>query len=269
MGDRVAARGVEAKVLAYGDRVVAQGDVASSTKAAPATAPVAVPPTPSVQVARLLLIDRKSLVDATTQKDVATRLESDLKALLATKTPKSLQAKFPIRFSVSWVAKWPTDAERQDMGKLDFPIYFEHAPPSNDALTKSELTGLMRTHGILEKGEPGKQYDLAEGAWENTSVEGLGIHPFLGYRKVGFIKVDRVYDPAKDRVTALTNVVKHEFGHMCNLDHDAKGLMKASVPLATATDFEAESKGKILGKLGVLAASSEAALQRAYEAAAK
>lgn len=265
MGDKVTERGVEGRVLGYGDRVVAQGDVATQTKAAPSPAKQA--PPPPLEVARVLLIDRRGLVGDGVRKTIAARFERDLNLLAPVKGKSDyLRTTLKLKFEVTWLSKSPTKAERGAFGRLDFPLYFENAHTS-DNVSKGDIADIMRDHGIREVGRAGQLYGEAEKGWESTSVEGLGIPPLQGYRKVGFIKTDHIMKHAKDMETGYVNVVKHEFGHMCSITkHSDKGLMMSSVPLLTPNiDYADDDKDTIARQLQRLTIGSEQILQRAYE----
>ena len=98
-------------------------------------------------------------------------------------------------------------------------------------------------------------------------MEGLGIQPLQGFRKVGFLKVDQIAGRANDVETAYANVLKHEFGHMCNITkHATAGLMLASVPIVDPKmSFAEDDQRAILRELVRLKLQTEAVMQRLYE----
>jgi len=250
------------RVLSYGDTAVAQGNAATQTKVVPPPKP---PPAP-VDVITVILIDRRTLVSDGTRKALRTRLERDLNALgIVKKEPDVLKAQ-SLRFEVRWESKAPSAGQQGSYGKFDFPLYFEKAHAS-DSLSASEITDIMRAHGIRNAGKAASQYSEADAGWQNKAVEGLGIQPLQGYRKVGFIKYDQVSGRANDVETAFANVLKHEFGHMCNITkHASSGLMLASVPIADAkVTFAEDNQRAILRELVRLKALTEATMQRVYE----
>ena len=251
------------RILAYGDVAVAQGNVATQTKVVPPSTP---PPPPPVDVVALILVDRRSLVTDATRQALKARLERDLNALgVVQKEPDVLKAQ-SLRFEVRWESKAPNAAQQGSFGKWDFPLYFEKAHTS-DNLTASEVADILRNHGIRNAGRAASQYADADSGWKDKTVEGLGIQPLQGYRKVGFLKVDQVSGRAKDVATAYANVVKHELGHMCNITkHAASGLMLASVPIADdKITFAVDDQRAVLRELVRLKAQAEPNMQRAYE----
>src|SRR5262245_937277 len=190
------------RVLSYGDTAVAQGNVATQTKVVPPPAP---PPPPPVEVVTLILIDRRSLVSDAMRGALKTRLERDLNALGVVKSePDVLKARL-LRFEVRWDSKAPSASQQGGYGKGAFPLYFEKAHTS-DNFTASEIADVMRAHGIRNAGKAASQYTEADAGWQDKAVEGLGIQPLQGYRKVGFLKVDQISGRAKDVETAYANV---------------------------------------------------------------
>ncbi len=250
------------RVLSYGDVAVEQGKVATQSsvvppaKAAPAT----------VEVINVILIDRRRLVSDGARTTIKTRLTRDLNALgVVNKEPDVLKAK-GLRFEVRWESKMPSAAQQEAYDKWDFPLYFEKAHTS-DNLPSSEVTKRMQAHGIRNAGKAAQQFKAADEGWASKAVEGLGIQPLSGYRKLGFIKVDEISSRATDIETAYINVVKHEFGHMCNItQHASAGLMLASVPMSDPRITFAESNQRaVLRELQRLQALTEEQMQRLYE----
>ena len=262
MGDHDKVASAMARVLSYADVAVAQGNVATVTKVVP---PPAAPPVP-VEVVNVILIDRRNLVSDALRKSMKARLESDLNALgVVKKEPDVLKAR-ALRFEVRWESKAPNASQQNSFGKWDFPLYFEKAHTS-DNFSPSEVEKTMQGHGIRNAGKGADQYKAAASGWASKDVEGLGIQPLTGYRKVGFIKVDQISGRARDVETAYLNVVRHEFGHMCNIaQHSGDGLMMASVPLADPkVSFSEANHRAVLRELIRLKLQTEAQMQRLYE----
>lgn len=263
MGDKITERGLEGRVLEYGDRVVAQADVTNQTKAAPPPAP---PPAAKIDVVTFILIDRRSLVSDSMRTSLRTRLERDLNALGVMNKEPDVFVKNALRIEVRWESKSPNASQRGSYGKFDFPLYFEKAHTS-DSISASDVTDIMRDHGIRNAGKAASLYTEAEDGWKAKQVEGLGIPPLQGYRKVGFLKVDQVSGRANDVETAYANVLKHEFGHMCNItQHASAGIMLASVPIADSkVKFADDDQRAIQREMVRLKLQSEAVMQRIYE----
>lgn len=251
------------RVLSYGDTAVAQGTVATQTKVVPPSTP---PPPPPVEVITIILIDRRSLVSGSMQASLVKRLERDLNALGVVKSEPDVLKAQSLRFAVRWESKRPSASQQGAYGKWDFPLYFEKAHAS-DNLSASEVADIMRAHGIRNAGKGATQYSEADAGWQSKTVEGLGIQPLQGYRKVGFLKVDQISGRANDVETAYANVVKHELGHMCNLtQHSSAGLMMSAVPIADPKVTFAEGDHRaVLRELIRLKALTEAVMQRRYE----
>ena len=250
------------RILSYGDVAVAQGNVATQTKVVP---PPAAPPLP-VEIVTFILIDRRSLVSDTLRTALRARLQRDLNALGVVKQEPDVLKAQSLRFEVRWESKVPNANQQASYGKWDFPLYFEKAHTS-DNLTANEVAGIMQAHGIRNAGRAASQYSEANAGWQDKAVEGLGIQPLQGYRKVGFLKVDQVAGRAADVETAYANVLKHELGHMCNITrHASSGLMLGSVPMADAkVTFAEDDQRAILRELVRLKLQSETVMQRVYE----
>jgi len=262
MSDRDKDLSLMGRVLSYADVALAQGNVATQTKVVPPPAP---PPVP-VEVINVILIDRRNLVSDALRTAMKTRLTRDLNALgVVKKEPDVLKAR-SLRFEVRWESRAPNANQQGSFGKWDFPLYFEKAHTS-DNFSAGEVEKTMQGHGIRNAGKGADQYKAAASGWASKDVEGLGIQPLAGYRKVGFIKVDQISSRARDVETAYVNVVKHEFGHMCNVtQHSSDGLMMASVPLADPKVSFAEANHRaVLRELIRLKLQTEAQMQRLYE----
>ena len=256
MGDDGKSGSLMDRILSYGDVAVTQGNVATQTKVVPPPKPAPVP----VDVVAIVLIDRRSLISSGLRKAISARLERDLNGL----KPEVLKS-LALRFETRWESSRPNAQQQGNFGKLDYPLYFEKAHTS-DNFTADDVTDTMKAHGIRNAGDAAQLYVQAVAGWQSKQVEGLGIPPLQGYRKVGFIKHDQISDRAKDLETALTNVVKHELGHMLNIkDHASSGLMLASVSMTDAKVTYAEADLKqILKELNRLKQQPEAVLQTQY-----
>ena len=275
MGDRtpITDRGAEGRVTGYGDRAVAQGDAAArppaGTTATPgSTAGAATAAAPPL-VATVTLYDPKSRLKGSVRAAVVARLERDLNALRASKLGADfLQKKLGIRFEVRHVARISARDERFTTGRLDFPVYILNGHTS-DATPAKEIRELMLDHGVIDSGVARSQFEDAHDGWKDANVEGLGIQPLQGFKKVGFIKGDNVAKLAKDVESGFTNVIKHELGHMCNIKvHASSGVMRSGIQLAAGSfDYTDANQQSILVKLAELATVSAVELQRRYERA--
>jgi hypothetical protein len=135
-------------------------------------------------------------------------------------------------------------------------------------LQDDDIRELMLDHGIKDAGVAAGQFKDAKKGWENESVEGLGIHPLDGFKKVGFIKVDTVSKASRDYESTFVNVIKHELGHMLNIkSHSEYGVMRGSIMLQGGSlDFNDGNIATITQTLVRLSTVSEAELTRRYEA---
>ena len=109
----------------------------------------------------------------------------------------------------------------------------------------------MKQHKIPQKIGKTDIYDYARDSWQQKDIRGLGIPSDTGFRKVGFIKTQVVFDNASgDFNQAFVNITAHEIGHMGNRkNHSKKGLMKYPVPLSTDIDFDTADKYLFLSDL--------------------
>lgn len=149
-----------------------------------------------------------------------------------------------LKFEVLYIAKEPSN--KANFKKLDFPVYLLTAQHGEKTVLE-----LMKQHKIPQKIGQTDIYDYARDAWRQKDIRGLGIPSDAGFRKVGFIKTQRVFEDAPgDFDTAFVNVTAHEIGHMGNRkNHSKKGLMKYPVPLSTDIDFDNADKYLFLSDL--------------------
>jgi hypothetical protein len=149
-----------------------------------------------------------------------------------------------LKFEVLYLSKEPVN--KANFKKLDFPVYL--LPAQYGSKTVLEL---MKQHKIPQKIGKTDIYDYARDSWNQKDIRGLGIPSDAGFRKVGFIKTQRVFDDAPgDFAQAFLNVTSHEIGHMGNRkNHSKKGLMKYPVPLTTDIDFDNADKYLFLSDL--------------------
>jgi hypothetical protein len=250
------------RILSQAEAALAPGNTATQTKAVPPSNPS---PPPPVDVITLILIDRRQLVSDKLRNALKSRLERDLNALGVVKQEPDVLKTQGLRLGIRWESKKPNANQQASYGKWDFPLYFEKGHTS-DNLTASEVIDTMLAHGIRRLGRAKTQYEQAESGWNDKSVEGLGIQPLQGYRKLGFLKIDQVSARANDIETAYVNVVKHEFGHMCNRTAHTSGLLDRSVPISDPkATFTEEDQRAILREMVRLKNQSEAQMQRVYE----
>jgi hypothetical protein len=257
------------RVTGYGDRVVEAGDRATATPAAPApgTRPVttSAPALPTVEV---FLIDPKGLIAKSLRASIATALEKDLNALYATPVGKQYaQAKWGAQFAVTYRGTSTSKEERSAFGPLQYAIYLfnGHTP---DAATAGEIEAIMKEHGIRDAGGGKEQFEAAREGWNAKSVEGLGIQPLEGYRKVGFVKADKIYAARGDREITFRNILKHELGHMWNMKKHTDQVMREGIVLADGTlDYSEAQTRMILQEIVRLQTKSAAELQANYERA--
>lgn len=149
-----------------------------------------------------------------------------------------------LKFEVLYIAKEPSN--KANFKKLDFPIYLLTAQHG-----EKKVLELMKQHKIPQKIGQTDIYDYARDAWRQKDIRGLGIPSDSGFRKVGFIKTQRVFEDAPgDFDLAFVNVTAHEIGHMGNRKYHSKnGLMKYPVPLSTEIDFDNADKYLFLSDL--------------------
>jgi hypothetical protein len=217
---------------------------------------------------RILFFDPNGLL--TSKKDLriefGKRVERDLNNLEADALgPDYLSKTLKLTFKVTYHSRNTTKKERAGFSKLDYPMYFLDGH-SNAKTEASEILEIMKDHKIGGGGRGAEQYEQAEEGWESKPVEGLGIQPLSGYRKVGFIKVDQVFDTSTDFETAFANIVKHELGHMFGKSRHGTGVMAAGIlGNDSSLDYVDGDQLLILNELGRLISSSQDTLDAQYE----
>jgi hypothetical protein len=272
MGDRDATDYHHA--LGYGDTAVEKTDKVLIAQAEKAVKPgkkgaaAAVRTKPSrLHTVRILLFDPKELLESSEElrNEFSKRVENDLNALRADPFPPDhLSKTLKLRFNMVYQGRNTTETERDAFKKFDYPIYLFNAHTLPDT-SANEIKQIMQDHRIRNKGDGATQYKQAEEGWQNKNTEGLGIQPLKGYRKVGFIKVDRIFDTSTDRETAFTNIIKHELGHMFNKKTHGQGVMQDSILLSNSSlNYVEADKVSILVELARLHAKTEKELEKEY-----
>jgi len=209
------------------------------------------------ETVNIILVDRQRLLKASLFSDVKSKVETDLNRLF--------RNELKLSFNMLYRAVDATTNERASFRKFDFVIYIfnQKDPPRTDV---REINQIMQDHQIRDKGEAGKFYRIAQEEWRRDAGEGIGIPPLTGYRKVGFIKMDFIFRRTTcEPKDFLTNVVKHEFGHMCNaaiISH-TKQLMALSVPCLWV-DYLPEDRARIFATLRYLQSFNEQQLDKQY-----
>jgi hypothetical protein len=256
------------RVTSYGDRAVAAGDRATSTPAAPAPGATSAQSATKPPTAEVCLIDPKGLMGKSWRSITIASLEKDLNALYETTLGKALlQTNRGVRFTVTYRAVMTSKDERRAFGALQYPLYILNGH-TNDATTVSEIEAIMTEHGIRNAGGGKSHFDEARDGWKAKTVEGLGIPPLQGYRKVGFIKADNIYASRGDFETLFRNIIKHELGHMFNMAVHSDQVMRSSIVLGNASLGYSETHAKlIVQEIARLRNKTEAELQAAYERA--
>ena len=154
-------------------------------------------------------------------------------------------------FQVTYINRAPTDAEINQFGVHDFPIYLLTAT-GLFTTSKDEIFKLLIKHRIpegtqvMERIDPNttshigvKTYEIFEKHWEeHPSILGFGVpgtyfmpNSQTRCRKIGIMKVS---ETMKENVhfsmwpTKLISVIKHEVGHMLALTHEDGTIMAAS-----------------------------------------
>jgi hypothetical protein len=195
------------------------------------------------QIVRICLIDPAGVFKDSKKlrQDFMTKLEAKFNNLDA-KWLKSAG----LEFKVLYLSSEPSDKAKSEFKKLDFPIYLLAAQHRSKTVLE-----IMKQHKIPQKIGKTDIYDYAKDAWDQKYNRGLGIPSYKAFRKVGFIKTQKVFDDAPgDFDLAFVNVTAHEIGHMGNrLSHSKKGIMKYPVPLTTEIDFDQSDKYSFLSDL--------------------
>ena len=213
---------------------------------------------------RICLIDPKKLLAAQggLRKKFRHRVVRHLNGLQAkTFGPNHLKTTLGLRFMTTYAPRDTTRAQRAAFGKFDYPIYLLNAHKTPDT-PASEVVQIVKDHKIRDVHD---FHEKAEKGWKNPNVEGMGFPPLRGYRKVGFVKVDKAFDGPGAFDVRFANLILHELGHMFGITKHTKGLMMRAIVLADqALDYEEGHKQTILSELGRLKVNSEAAMEKAY-----
>jgi hypothetical protein len=122
----------------------------------------------------------------------------------------------------------------------------------------------MKDHKIRKKGRGEDLYKKAEEGWNRKVIGGIGIPPLRGYRKVGFIKADRVFDQKGVTAQTFTNMLKHELGHMFGRDHGAGVMIEGILTAGESLDYVDDDKEAILLELMRLRQASRSKLEERY-----
>jgi|SRR5688572_4332659 len=202
---------------------------------------------PSVQppdIFNIILIDPEGVFGnlSRLREQIRSKLEDKFNNL-----DKNWLRKANIRFRVHYRPDMPPRHEKAGFGKFDFPVYLLNKPPD----ATSFIANLMAEHGIPKMINNQDIYQIAQQGWKNENTRGCGIPSGKEFKKVGFIKTDRVFQGgSRDLLQAFVNVIAHEVGHMGNLyQHSKVGLMKYPLPLSTDIDFNHNDKYRFLGNL--------------------
>lgn len=250
-----AEKGVEDRVLAYGDRAVGQGQ---ATTANPTAQPQPVkPPTP----VDLILVDPRGAVPSSVPAALAAEIGAVRRNGWTAPLSGMVNAVFQAR-----KRGMTSQQERFQAGKMDYTFYLVEGH-SSAASSWKEVNDWLLDHGLIDAGRGRAYFEIAKSAWEDSSKIGFGMPPQQGYAKAAVVKVDALRKSAKslpiDR--AMLNVLKHEFAHMCGADHGSAGIMLPQAPLAGTPAYDDKAMQRIFLDLARLIASQEAQLKAAYE----
>jgi len=201
-------------------------------------------------VARIILIDLANFFssNASLRNNFTSRLEAKFNGL----DPKWLSHEL-LSFRVEYRRTAPTLQEKQNFGRLDFPMYL-----LNSSHSEAFVTNLMTEHQIPNSfqcvgGLRDNPFDLVKACLKEDSRRGCAVPPGMFFRKIGFIKTHRIVaDPVgrRNQAQAFLNVTSHELGHMLNrCNHSPTGLMKSPVPLDVDVNFAPGDNGFVLSQL--------------------
>jgi hypothetical protein len=231
------------------DRATESGDRAIKTPAAPAPAargapPATTTPAPKPRLAEIILIDpnpRGPLMTEEVRDKSLPRVEQDLNRLYASTPGKqALKRGEGVTFRVTYRRTATSKAERAAFNPLQYPVYILNGHAS-DRTTTDAIESLMKDHGISNAGRTVDIYQTVRDGWDDSSVEGLGVPPWIRPQKMGFIKADNIYKARGDFVTLFRNIILHELGHMFAQSH-GDGVMKRAIVLADASLFFTEDQ---------------------------
>ena len=197
------------------------------------------------------IFDPHELVnEMTTSQEVVSALENFLQAMAAqTGLEASVAAQLsPISFHVTYARTTPGQAEINQLGVSDFPIYLLTASGLFQS-SADDVISLLVSHRIPELTFVGRRqepdalvlsqvhaYQTMEDDWAGKpDVLGFGIpgtyflpHSQTRCRKVGIIKMQGSMIenlPFGQRKAKILSVLKHEIGHMFGLVHESNTLM--------------------------------------------
>ncbi len=194
-------------------------------------------------IMRIVLIDPSGVFK--NKKALRETIVTKLRHKFAALDPQLLD-KHAIEVRAEYRQGEPTSDEKSGFGKLDFPVYLLGSQHPYSYVRRQ-----MEAHGIPKTVRGADVYKKAENGWTSRDVRGVGIPSGRGYRKVAFIKTQKVFADAKsDPGGAFVNVIGHEIGHMGNRTaHSKTGLMKYPVRLDVEMDFADADRLAFLGNL--------------------
>ena len=232
------------------DRAIESGDRATKTPAAPAPAApgapltTTTPPARKPRLAEIILIDSNPqgpLITAEVRDKSLPKVEQDLNRLyVSTPGKEALKKGAGVTFRVTYRRTATSKAERAAFSALQYPIYILNGHASNRTTTDA-IEDLTKDHGISNAGRKENIFQTVRDGWDDSSVEGLGVPPWIRPQKVGFIKADNIYKARGDFVTLFRNIILHELGHMFAQNH-GDGVMKRAIVLADASLFYTENQ---------------------------
>jgi hypothetical protein len=199
-------------------------------------------PAPAPDVVRICLIDPAGVLSTSgLREEFRSKLEEKFNKL-----DENWLKHASLVFRVIYVSGEPSDTAKASLGELDFPVYLlgkQHGV--------KYVLELMAKHRIPKKIGSQDLYNLAKDCWESRDVRGCGIPSGQGFRKIGFIKAEKVMAEARGDIwQALVNSTAHEIGHMGNRrQHSKKGLMQYPVPQDRFIDFDTGDKYLFLSDL--------------------
>lgn len=156
-------------------------------------------------IVRIILIDPTGIFK--NKKEFLEKFSSNLRDKFNNLNVDLLN-KLNFMFKVEYRLGYLTRKDVARLGKLDFPVYFLARQHKEET-----ILDLMKLHGIRED----RFLKIGREEWKGPT-RGVGIPSGTGYRKVGFIKADRVFDEAGgESLQAFVDLTKHEIAHMGNI----------------------------------------------------